>query len=105
MALQEAAGTIGRWLIARLISMATIAVIAGVGLRLLGVPYATVLGVLAGVFAFILNVGPIAAGLPALLLAAPLGWQRVLAVVLLYCLAHALDEPSRHKEPRAVLGR
>jgi predicted PurR-regulated permease PerM len=92
MALQEAAGTIARWLIARLISMVSIAVIAGVGLRLLAVPYATVLGVLAGVFAFIPNVGPIAAALPALLLAAPLGWQRVLAVILLYWLAHALDD-------------
>lgn len=92
LALDEAAATIGLWLTARLISMVTIGVIAGTGLRLLGIPYATVLGVLAGVFAFIPNVGAIAAAIPALLFAASLGWERVLAVILLYWVAHAIDD-------------
>jgi predicted PurR-regulated permease PerM len=72
--------------------MVTIGVLAGVGLRLLGIPYATVLGALAGIFAFIPNIGPIASAIPALLLAAPSGWERILAVATLYWLAHAIDD-------------
>ncbi|HTJ24666.1 MAG TPA: AI-2E family transporter [Candidatus Limnocylindria bacterium] len=91
-ALRDAGATIGLWLIARVISMATVGVLAGVGLQLLGIPYAMVLGVLAGILAFIPNIGSIASAIPALLLAAPSGWERVVAVAALYWLAHALDD-------------
>ncbi len=90
--LDECGSTIALWLSARAISMLTIGVLSGVGLRVLGVPDAAALGVLAGLFAFVPNVGPIAAALPALLLAAPLGWERIAAVVALFWLAHALDD-------------
>jgi predicted PurR-regulated permease PerM len=90
--LAEAGGTIAFWLAARLISMVTIATISGVGLALLGIPDALALGFLAGILAFVPNVGPIAAAVPSLLLAAPLGWQRAFAVVVLYWLAHAFDD-------------
>lgn len=91
-ALDEAATTIALWLRARAISMVTVGVLAGVGVQLAGIPDAAALGVLAGIFAFVPNVGPIAAGAPALLLAAPLGWQHMAAVVVIYWLAHALDD-------------
>lgn len=90
--LGEAGMTIALWLRARAISMATIGVLSGFGLSVLGVSDATALGVLAGLFAFIPNVGPIAAALPALLLAAPLGWPHVLGVAMLFWLAHAIDD-------------
>ena len=90
--LREAAGTIALWLRARLISMVTVGVLVGVGLRLAGIPDAAALAVLAAIFAFVPNVGAIAAALPSLLLAVPFGWQRVLIVVALYWLAHALDD-------------
>jgi predicted PurR-regulated permease PerM len=90
--LHEAAGTIALWLLARVISMGTVGVIVGVGLRLTGIPDAAALAVLAAIFAFVPNVGAIAAALPSLLLAAPFGWQRVLVVVAIYWLAHALDD-------------
>jgi len=90
--LGEAAGTIALWLRARLISMFTIALLSGTGLALLGIPDALALGVLSGLLAFVPNVGPIAAALPSVLLAAPHGWQRVVAVVALYWFAHALDD-------------
>jgi predicted PurR-regulated permease PerM len=90
--LAEAGTTIALWLRARAISMIAVGVLSGFGLRALGVPDATALGVLAGLFAFIPNVGPLAAGLPAVLLAAPLGWQHVIAVVVLFWLAHAIDD-------------
>jgi predicted PurR-regulated permease PerM len=91
-ALQEAAGTIALWLRARLISMVTVGTLVAIGLRIAGIPDATALGLLAAIFAFVPNIGAIAAALPSLLLAAPLGWQRVVAVVALYWLAHALDD-------------
>lgn len=90
--LDEAATTIALWLRARAISMITIGVLSGVGLGVLGVPDAVALGVLSGLFAFIPNIGPIAAGLPAVLLTVPLGWKRVVGVLLLYWLAHAIDD-------------
>lgn len=91
-ALAEAGGTIGLWLVARVISMVTIATISTVGLNLLGIPDPLALGILAGIFAFVPNVGPIAAAIPSVILAAPLGWQRVVAVVVLYWIAHAVDD-------------
>jgi predicted PurR-regulated permease PerM len=90
--LQEAGDTIGLWLCARLISMMTVGTLAGVGLALLGVPYPAALGLVAAIFSFVPNVGAIAAALPSLVLAAPLGWQRVVAVVVLYWLAHSIDD-------------
>jgi predicted PurR-regulated permease PerM len=90
--LREAADTIGLWLWARLISMLTVGTLAGVGLALLGIPYAAALGLVAAIFSFLPNVGAIAAALPSLVLAAPLGWQRVVAIVVLYWLAHSIDD-------------
>jgi predicted PurR-regulated permease PerM len=90
--LGEAGTTISLWLRARVISMITVGGLSGFGLGALGVPDAVALGVLAGLLAFIPNVGPIAAGLPAVLLAAPLGWQHVVGVVVLFWLAHAIDD-------------
>lgn len=90
--LNEAAGTVALWLRARAISMLTIAALSTVGLRLLGVPDALALGAISGLFAFVPNLGPIAAGLPAVLIAAPLGWERVAAVLVLYWAAHAIDD-------------
>lgn len=91
-ALHEAAGTILLWLRARAISMVTVGVLVGVGLHFAKIPDALTLAVFASIFAFVPNVGAIAAALPSLLLAVPLGWQRVLMVVAIYWVAHALDD-------------
>lgn len=90
--LLEAAGTVTLWLRARSISMFTIAVMSTIGLALLGVPDALALGVISGLLAFVPNIGPIAAALPAVLIAATFGWERAVAVVILYWLAHAIDD-------------
>jgi predicted PurR-regulated permease PerM len=90
--LQEAASTVGLWLRARLISMCTIALLSTVGLALLRVPDALALGIISGLLAFVPNIGPIAAALPAVLIAATLGWERVVAVLFLYWLAHTIDD-------------
>ncbi len=76
--------TLWWWLLGRLISMAIIGVTTTVGLWLLGVPLAFVLGLLAALLSFIPNIGPILSAVPAVLLAFAQGPRQALWVVLLY---------------------
>ncbi len=57
------------WLIGRIVSMIAVGIVVGVGLSILGVPLALVLGLIAGLLEFIPVVGPILAGIPATLVA------------------------------------
>lgn len=72
------------WLVGRLISMAFVGLATGVGLALLGVPLAFILGLLAALLSFIPNLGPILSALPAVLLALMQGPQAALWVAALY---------------------
>lgn len=76
--------TLWWWLIGRLISMTFIGIVTGVGLTLLDVPLAFILGLLAALLSFIPNVGPIISALPAILLAFGQGTRTALWVALLY---------------------
>lgn len=76
--------TLWWWLLGRLVSMTYIGVVTGVGLWLLGVPLAFVLGLLAALLSFIPNVGPILSAIPAMLLALASGPRQALWVALLY---------------------
>lgn len=80
------------WLAARLVSMLAIGILSMIGLTVLQIPYAIALGVLAGLLAFVPNIGPFIAGVPAVLLALAISPQRALFVILMYWLAHALDD-------------
>lgn len=60
---------VGGYLRGQLIMALTIGVLTGVGMQVLGVPYALILGVLAGVFELVPMFGPILASLPAILVA------------------------------------
>ncbi|HSK09111.1 MAG TPA: AI-2E family transporter [Vicinamibacterales bacterium] len=83
-ALFAAGHTLRWWLLGQVLSMIVVGIITGVGLALIGVPLALVLGVLAGLFEFIPTLGPFIAFLPALLLGLLEGPQAALAVVALY---------------------
>lgn len=69
-ALFDVGSVLKLWLRAQLIQMTTMGVLVGVGLWLVGVPSSPALGLLTGLSEFIPYVGPIAAMLPALGLAA-----------------------------------
>lgn len=84
--------TLRAWLVARLISMFAIAIMTGIGLTALHIPYAVALAVLAGVLAFVPNVGAFVAGVPSVLLALAISPQRAVLVIVMYWLAHALDD-------------
>lgn len=60
---------IGLWVLAQLALAVVIGLVVGVGLWLLGVKYALVLGLLAGVMEIVPVIGPIVAAIPAVLVA------------------------------------
>lgn len=67
-ALHESGRQLRRWMFGTALAMASAAGLTGIGLWLLGVPYALGLALLAGVLELIPNFGPIAAAVPAILL-------------------------------------
>lgn len=82
--LDQLADTLWWWLLGRVVAMTFIGVATSVGLWLLEVPLAFVLGLLAALLSFIPNVGPILSAVPAILLALVAGPQQALGVALLY---------------------
>ena len=82
--LAKLSDTLWWWLIGRLIAMTFIGVATGVGLTLLGVPLAFILGLLAALLSFVPNLGPILSALPAILLGFVQSPQTALWVAALY---------------------
>jgi predicted PurR-regulated permease PerM len=72
------------WLLGQLASMAVVGIVVGVGLAVIGVPLAFVLGVLAGLFEFVPFLGPLIGLAPAVLLALASSPQDAGYVLLLY---------------------
>jgi predicted PurR-regulated permease PerM len=70
------------WIIGQIVAMVVVGVLSTVGLMILGVPAALLLGVLAGLMDLIPNFGPLIAGLPAVLVAA--GQGKAVHVFVLY---------------------
>ena len=76
-ALFDVGETLRLWLKAQLIQMATMGVLVGLGLWAGGVPSAAALGLLTGLSEFVPYIGPVAAMLPALGLAATAGTHQI----------------------------
>src|SRR5690606_44568 len=75
----------------QLISMTVVGVLTGAGLWLLGLPLAFILGALAALLAFIPNIGPVLAAVPAVLLALADGPTTVLWVIGIYVGVQAVE--------------
>lgn len=90
-ALFDVASTLRLWLRAQLIQMTTMGVAVGIGLWLAGVPSAAALGLLAGLSEFIPYVGPTAAMLPALGLAATKGTGPIVGTLVTYALVRLVQ--------------
>ncbi|MCB8988775.1 MAG: AI-2E family transporter [Ardenticatenaceae bacterium] len=82
--LDEVAYTLRWWLVGRFASMTVIGVLSVIGLLLLGIPLAFILGVVAGLLTFIPIIGPALALIPATLVAFTVSPQKALYVFLLY---------------------
>lgn len=89
--LRATAATLRNWLSAQLMAMTVVGVLTALGLWVAGVPLAFALGLLAGLLAFIPNIGPVLAIAPALLLALPDGLSMVLIVLAIYLGVQALE--------------
>jgi predicted PurR-regulated permease PerM len=79
------------WLRGQLIQMVLIGTITAIGLTVIGVPSALTLGILAGLLEFVPFLGPIAAAIPALLLAATLGVETLLWTLGFYLFLQQLE--------------
>jgi predicted PurR-regulated permease PerM len=76
--------TLQRWLIGRVIGMVVIGLLTTLGLWLLGIPLALILGLLAGLSEFVPYIGPLVALVPALLLGLLEGPTTALYILLLF---------------------
>jgi predicted PurR-regulated permease PerM len=92
-ALQDAGARISRYLLMQFVINASYGLVVGIGLALLGVPYATVWGLLAGCVRYFPYVGPwIGACLPLLLsLVTSSGWTQPLLVAALFIVVELLS--------------
>jgi predicted PurR-regulated permease PerM len=75
--------TLRIWLQGQLLLMLIVGIVSGIGLALLGIKQAAALGVLAGVFSFVPNFGPIAALLPSLAVGLVQTPDKILWIVLI----------------------
>lgn len=76
--------TLRNWIGAQIISMSVVGLLTAAGLWVLGIPLAFILGALAALLAFIPNIGPVIAAVPAVLLALVDGPSTVAWVIAVY---------------------
>lgn len=89
--LESTRSTLVYWLSAKLIEMAVIGVLTTIGLWLIGIDLALVLGIIAALLSFIPNFGPVISIIPALLIALVSGLDKVLYVIALYAGVQTLE--------------
>ena len=83
-ALSRGGETLRRWLVGKLISMTLIAVLTGIGLLAVGFPLALPLAVLAGLLAFVPNLGPLLFYVPLALIGLTAGGTTLLLGLAVY---------------------
>lgn len=88
---EELGTTLGRWLFGQLITMAIVAVLTTLGLWALGVDLALVLGLLAGLLAFIPNIGPVIGAVPAVLIGLLDSPTQALYIIALYVAVQTVE--------------
>ena len=79
------------WLRGQLLAMVLVGLLTGVGLWLLGMPSAAVLGLLAGLLEFVPFAGPVLAAIPAVLLALAVSPDLAVWVLLLYVIVQQIE--------------
>ena len=83
--------TLERWLIAQIITMAAVFFVTWIGLLIIGIPSSFILGIQAGLLAFIPTVGAILGGLIVVLASLASGWIAALSAFVLFLGVHALE--------------
>lgn len=83
--------TLERWLIAQIIVMIAVGAVTWIGLAVIGVPGSFILGIQAGLLAFIPTVGAIIAGVVVVLASLASGWIPALSALILFLGVHAME--------------
>jgi predicted PurR-regulated permease PerM len=83
--------TLERWLIAQIITMVAVFLVTWIGLAIIGIPSSFILGIQAGLLAFIPTVGAILGGLIVVLASLGSGWVAGLSAFILFLGVHALE--------------
>nr|WP_249153414.1 AI-2E family transporter [Bradyrhizobium diazoefficiens] len=91
LVIDRIAETLERWLIAQIVVMLAVGAVTWIGLALIGIPGAFILGIQAGLLAFIPTVGAIVAGVIVVLASLASGWIPALSAFLLFMGVHAME--------------
>jgi predicted PurR-regulated permease PerM len=83
--------TLERWLIAQIITMAAVFFVTWIGLGIIGIQSSFILGIQAGLLAFIPTLGAILGGLIVVLASLASGWVAALSAFILFLGIHALE--------------
>jgi predicted PurR-regulated permease PerM len=83
--------TLERWLIAQMLTMAAVGAVTWLGLAIIGIPGSFILGIQAGLLAFIPTVGAIVAGVIVVLASLASGWIATVSAFVLFLGVHALE--------------
>ena len=83
--------TLERWLLAQLVTMFAVFTVTWIGLAVIGIPSSFILGIQAGLLAFIPTVGALIGGLIVVLASLASGWVAALSAFLLFLGVHAME--------------
>jgi predicted PurR-regulated permease PerM len=83
--------TLERWLMAQIITMAAVFFVTWIGLAIIGIDSSFILGIQAGLLAFVPTVGAILAGLIVVLASLASGWIATLSAFILFLGIHAME--------------
>jgi predicted PurR-regulated permease PerM len=83
--------TLERWLIAQIITMVAVFLVTWIGLAIIGIQSSFILGIQAGVLAFIPTVGAIIAGVIVVLASLASGWVAAVSAAVLFLGVHAME--------------
>ena len=84
-------GLLQRWLLAQIITMSVVFAVTAIGLAIIGIPGAFILGIQAGLLAFVPTVGALLGGLIIMLASLASGWVAVASAFALFLGVHALE--------------
>ena len=83
--------TLGRWFMGQLFLGFVVGFASFIGLTIIGVPYALVLGIIAGILELIPYIGPILSGIPAIIIALTISPVLALLTFILYFFIQQLE--------------
>lgn len=83
--------TLERWLIAQITTMFAVFLVTWIGLAVIGVQSSFILGIQAGLLAFIPTVGAIIAGVIVVLASLASGWVAAVSAFVLFLGVHAME--------------